>query len=208
MSTEAIVAPIFGHYREREKNLHGLPDEELVKLAQLGCRNASERLMCLYGSTVRSAASRYFLLGAEREDVIQEGFVGLCSAIRNYSASSNRSFHNFAFVCVTRQIQTAVRAARRAKHSTLNCAASLRTDDAGSSPIFEEGAGRQSMSDDVSDLMSEFCSGLTDFESAVLRGLASGQSYLDISVRLGCPLKAVDNGLQRAKRKILVNRSG
>jgi RNA polymerase sporulation-specific sigma factor len=207
MMPQATSSPVSRRIRGHTASLSCLKDEELVLMAQGGSNSAYEQLMLVYGPIVKRVASRYFLLGAEKEDVIQEGFVGLCSAIRSYrSANKTRRFQAFAVVCLTRQIQTAVRAASRVKHTALNEAGLLSGCDNSPELVQDSSPIHLNSPDLIEELVSEFCSSLTTFESSVLQGIASGHSYSDISKLLCCPLKAVDNGIQRAKRKILTNR--
>jgi RNA polymerase sporulation-specific sigma factor len=189
-------------------------DVGLVVAARGGDENASCELVRRYRGLIRSKARSYFLVGADRDDVIQEGMVGLFKAIRDYDPTRQASFHSFAELCVTRQIITAVKSATRRKHSPLNGYVSLSR-----STSLEEDGERL-----LSDILAakEICdpaeivisawetrfirTGMADalspFESQVLKLYTNGSSYQDIADSLGRHTKAVDNALQRVKRKM------
>jgi RNA polymerase sporulation-specific sigma factor len=163
---------------------------------------------------IRSKARSYYLVGADRDDIVQEGMIGLYKAIRDYDPSRLASFHSFAELCVTRQIITAVKSATRHKHSPLNGYVSLSR-----STSMEED-GERLLSDilavkGVSDpceivvsawetdfIRSGVAEALSPFEARVLNLYTNGKSYVEIADRLGRHTKAVDNALQRIKRKL------
>ncbi|NTU71060.1 MAG: RNA polymerase sporulation sigma factor SigH [Coriobacteriia bacterium] len=189
-------------------------DVGLVVAARSGDQDASCELVRRYRGLIRSKARSYFLVGADRDDVIQEGMVGLFKAIRDYDPTRQASFHSFAELCVTRQIITAVKSATRRKHSPLNGYISLSR-----STSMEEDGERL-----LSDILAakEICdpaeiviaawetnfirTGVTDalspFEAEVLKLYSNGRSYQQIADSLGRHTKAVDNALQRVKRKM------
>ena len=189
-------------------------DIALVVASRDGDQNASGELVRRYRGLIRSKARSYFLVGADRDDIIQEGMIGLFKAIRDYDPTRQASFHSFAELCVTRQIITAVKSATRRKHSPLNGYVSLSR-----STSLEEDGERL-----LSDILAakEICdpaeivisawetdfirTGMADalspFESQVLRLYTNGRSYQEIAERLGRHTKAVDNALQRVKRKM------
>ena len=189
-------------------------DLNLVVAAQAGDQNASCELVRRYRGLIRYKARAYYLVGADRDDIIQEGMIGLFKAIRDYDPTRQASFHSFAELCVTRQIITAVKSATRRKHSPLNSYISLSR-----STSMEEDGERL-----LSDILAakEICdpaeivvsawetnfirTGMADslsmFESQVLRLYTNGRSYQEIADRLGRHTKAVDNALQRVKRKL------
>lgn len=186
----------------------------LVFAARDGDQNANGELVRRYRGLVRSRARSYYLVGADRDDIIQEGMIGLFKAIRDYDPTRQASFHSFAELCVTRQIITAVKSATRRKHSPLNGYVSL------SRSVSMEDDGERLLSDILA--AKEICdpaeivvsawetsfirSGMTDtlstFEAQVLRLYTTGHSYQDIADKLGRHTKAVDNALQRIKRKM------
>lgn len=186
----------------------------LVRAAQAGDQRASAELVLRYRSLVRCKARSYFLVGGDRDDVIQEGMIGLFKAIRDYDPERQSSFRSFAELCVTRQMITAIKGATRQKHSPLNTYVSL------SRPAVTEDDGERLLSDilaakevcDPADIViaawegdfirSGFRDALSSFESRVLRLYMEGRSYQEIADQLGRHAKSVDNALQRIKRKI------
>ncbi|UJA20685.1 RNA polymerase sporulation sigma factor SigH [Thermoleophilia bacterium SCSIO 60948] len=199
--------------RQAEPQLE-LDDHYLVTLAKQGSPDAYERLVRRYRSFVRLKASSYFLLGGDSEDLIQEGLVGLYKAIRDFRPDRESSFRNFAELCVTRQIITAVKTASRNKHAPLNQCVSFAQTPAASSdaettledllpgPSSEEPSQRVIASEELGALVSCLSSVLSDLESRVLSLYLDGLSYELIGERLECDTKTVDNALQRVKRKV------
>ena len=191
-----------------------LDDQYLVALAKSGSADAYERLVRRYRGFVRLKASSYFLLGGDSDDLIQEGLVGLYKAIRDYRTDRESSFRNFAELCVTRQIITAVKTASRNKHAPLNQyvsfaqtpAAAIESDatleDVLPGPVSEEPSERVIASEELSSLVSCLSSVLSELESRVLSLYLDGNSYEIIGERLECDTKTVDNALQRVKRKV------
>jgi len=170
-----------------------LQDEEIVRLAHGGDSLATECLLGRYRSLVVAKARTYFVVGADREDVVQEGMIGLYKAIRDYRGDRSTRFRPFAEMCVTRQIITAVKAATRFKHLPLN--GSLELESAG----FWIGTQPKLGAD---GLLSTAMQALSPLERGVLEGFLNGKSYLEMSHELSCHTKSVDNALQRAKRKL------
>ncbi len=190
-----------------------MTDEEVVALCHQGDDLAEEYLLDKYKNFVRSKARSYFLLGADHEDIVQEGMIGLYKAIRDYRQEKLSSFHAFAELCVTRQIITAIKTASRQKHIPLNSYISLNK------PLFDEESdrtlldvlmeGRVSNPEEIlinrEDLISihekinEVLSGL---EQDVLNAYLDGMSYQEIADELGRHVKSIDNALQRVKRKL------
>lgn len=189
-------------------------DLALVRAAQKGDQRASCELVKRYRGLIRCKARSYYLIGADRDDIVQEGMIGLFKAIRDYDPTRQASFHSFAELCVTRQIITAVKSSTRRKHSPLNGYVSLSrsasTDEDGERLLSDILAAR-----DVCDpaeivigawetdfIRSGVVESLSEFEADVLRLYTNGQSYQSIAERLGRHTKAVDNALQRVKRKM------
>ncbi|MDZ4063280.1 MAG: RNA polymerase sporulation sigma factor SigH [Coriobacteriia bacterium] len=186
----------------------------LVRAAQAGDQRASSELVRKYRSLVRCKARSYFLVGGDREDVIQEGMIGLFKAIRDYDPSRQASFRSFAELCVTRQMITAIKTATRQKHAPLNTYVSLSrsaaSDDEGERHLTDILAAKEVC--DPADIVISawegdrirrgFCEALSSFEAQVLRLYMEGCSYQEIAERLGRHAKSVDNALQRVKRKI------
>jgi len=194
------------------KNFTSFSDEELVVLAQQGNDRALDFLLSKYFVYVRSKSLSYYIVGADRDDIIQEGMIGLFKAVRDFSSERGVTFKTFADVCVTRQIITAVKNASRQKHAPLNFYVSLNksvSDDEGDSTLGEilehekvlnpEDIVIKKESADI--LGSEIRRLLSSFESRVLSLYLQGNSYLDIGKVVGKDPKAVDNALQRIKKK-------
>ncbi len=190
-----------------------MPDEEVVELARSGNDVALEYLINKYKNFVRAKARSYFLIGADREDIIQEGMIGLYKAIRDFKVEKLTSFRAFAELCITRQIITAIKTATRQKHIPLNSYVSLNK------PIYDEDSDRtlldvlsgtkvsdpeelvisQEEFNAIEKKMGEF---LSDLEWQVLNFYLEGKSYQEIADELGRHVKSVDNALQRVKRKL------
>lgn len=188
-------------------------DEELVESVHFGDHEALEYLIHKYRNFVRAKARSYFLIGADREDIVQEGMIGLYKSIRDFREDKLASFKAFAELCITRQIITAIKTATRQKHIPLNSYVSL------DKPIYEEDSDRtlldvictarvtdpeeliihQEEFDDIEDRMAEL---LSDLERKVLMLYLDGRSYQEIAIDLERHVKSIDNALQRVKRKL------
>ena len=192
---------------------HAERDEDLVAKAWTGDGQALDTLLQRYRNFVRVKARSYFLVGADSEDVVQEGMIGLYKAIRDYDPERLSSFRAFAELCVTRQIITAIKTATRRKHSPLNSYVSLYLptyhDDEPDHEIVEsfvsneiDPADRVVSSAELAVLEDYFGEILSDLESEVLRRYVEGQSYAEIAAELDRHVKSIDNALQRIKRKL------
>src|ERR671930_358001 len=183
-----------------------LEDGYLIALAKQGSADAYDRLVRRYYSFVRLKASSYFLVGGDSEDLIQEGLVGLYKAIRDFRPDRESSFRNFAELCITRQIITAVKTATRNKHTPLNGYVSFSATPAGASdsePTLDEVLPGSSTHDPVNQVISsEELRSLVACLSSVLSLYLDGYSYTTIGDKIGCDCKTVDNALQRVKRKV------
>jgi RNA polymerase sporulation-specific sigma factor len=192
-------------------------DEELLRQAHTGSVRATEQLLARYRPLVESKARTYFLLGADHEDVVQEGMIGLYKAIRDFRddrLGPIGRFRAFADLCVTRQIITAVKTATRQKHLPLNACISL--DHAANGDLDANGTLldclRDSRRSDPEDCLFQRHDSdgrldavrhtLSPLEARVLDLYLQGRAYREISTELRCPLKSVDNALQRVKRKV------
>jgi RNA polymerase sporulation-specific sigma factor len=188
-------------------------DEEVVVEAKKGNGIALEYLINKYKNFVKAKARSYFLIGADREDIIQEGMIGLYKAIRDFKGNKLSSFRAFAELCITRQIITAIKTATRQKHIPLNSYVSLNK------PIYDEDSDRTLLDvlsgtkvTDPEELMInreeyndiEFKIGeiLSELERRVLMLYLEGKSYQEIAVELKRHVKSIDNALQRVKRKL------
>ncbi len=190
-----------------------MSDEELVVLAKEHDSRASDELYHRYKNIVRGKAHPYFLVGADREDLIQEGMIGLFKAVRDYNKEKNDSFRPFAEICIVRQILTAIKQATRNKHMPLNQYESLYRsvydedsekqllDVIGVSSALdpEELYIKQELSHSVEEIVN---SSLTELEHAVLDLFLDGHSYSEIASALGHSVKSVDNALQRIRKKL------
>ncbi len=191
----------------------GLGDQDVVRVAQSGDDLASEFLLYKYRSLVRTKVRSYFLMGAEKEDLLQIGMIGLWQAIVDYRPEKDISFLSFARICIERHVITAIKTATRRKQTPLNSSVSLEypSEDCES----EWNLADILMADDTIDpeelvLKQEDTSRLqimlrrllSEFEWEVLSGYQMGKSYREIAVDLNCKTKSVDNALARIKRKI------
>lgn len=195
------------------ENTDRLEDELLVELFRDGDLESADILINKYRNFVRAKASRYFLIGGDKEDIVQEGMIGLYKAIRDFREDKLTSFKAFAELCVTRQIITAIKTATRQKHTPLNSYISL------DKPIFEDDSDHTLMdvisctkvldpialiiNQENSDYMQlKMAEMLSDLERKVLALYMDGQSYVEISEILNKHVKSIDNALQRVKRKL------
>lgn len=188
-------------------------DEELIEMVHQGNIDALDFLITKYRLLARAKAKSYFLIGADKEDIVQEGMIGLYKAIRDFKGDKLSSFRAFAELCITRQIITAIKTATRQKHIPLNSYVSL------DKPIFDEESDRTLMDvltgaimDDPEELMihreefgyleEKMGEILSELELQVLALYLDGQSYHEISAELNRHVKSIDNALQRVKRKL------
>jgi len=189
-------------------------DRYLLALARQGNPDAFDRLVRRYASFARLKASSYFIVGGDSEDLHQEGLVGLYKAIRDFRPDRESSFRNFAELCITRQIITAVKTATRNKHTPLNGYVSFSSTPAGSAdsdptldemlpgPTAHDPVNQVISSEELRSLVACLSTVLSELESRVLGLYLDGHAYTDIGEKLGCDAKTVDNALQRVKRKV------
>lgn len=203
----------FSKVKINKEDLVSLEDEKIIDLVHQGDSEALDYLITKYRNFVRAKARSYFLIGADREDIVQEGMIGLYKAIRDFKEDKLSSFKAFAELCITRQIITAIKTATRQKHIPLNSYVSL------DKPIYDEESDRTLMDvisgakvtdpeeliinqeefDDIEVKMGEL---LSDLERKVLVLYLDGRSYQEISEELNRHVKSIDNALQRVKRKL------
>ena len=186
-------------------------DEELILLIRNGNEEATEHLLKKYTPLVRKSSRTLYLIGADTEDLSQEGMIGLFKAIQNYQEDTTASFYTFARLCIDRQIYSAIKASNRKKHSPLNSYISfysqLNEDDA---PLIDNlEAGNNSNPEQIilerenaSHFMDLLQSHLSKMEKAVLPLYLDGQSYADIAASLNKPMKSIDNAIQRIREKV------
>ena len=190
-----------------------MTDEAIAELARNFDGDALEYLLNKYKNFVRAKARSYFLIGADREDIVQEGMIGLYKAVRDFRPTRLTSFRAFAELCVTRQIITAIKTATRQKHRPLNSYVSL------SKPAYDEDSDRTMMDvissskisnpeeiiigrEDFSSIETKMSKILSPLEMQVLRKYIEGKSYYEVADELKRSVKSVDNALQRVKNKL------
>ncbi|WP_227938943.1 RNA polymerase sporulation sigma factor SigH [Alkalihalobacillus deserti] len=188
-------------------------DDELVLIVRNGDSGALEFLINKYKNFVRAKARSYFLIGADHEDIVQEGMIGLYKAVRDFNGDKLSSFKAFAELCITRQIITAIKTATRQKHIPLNSYVSL------DKPLYDEESDRTLLDvicgtrvtnpeellinqEEFADIELKMGELLSDLERQVLMLYLDGRSYQEISVDLNRHVKSIDNALQRVKRKL------
>lgn len=191
-----------------------LSDKDMALKAQAGNLDAEEALMRKYKETVRIKAKMYYMAGADEDDIVQEGMIGLLKAIRQYDEAKEASFGTFASICITRQMISAIRSAGRDKHKALNTSVSL------SEPVKEENGKitvedtlRTDMADDPETLLvlkdvvyyilHNGDNIFSEFEMEVLNEILKGRNYEQIAQKLGKNPKSIDNAMQRTKKKIV-----
>ncbi|HOQ17486.1 MAG TPA: RNA polymerase sporulation sigma factor SigH [Defluviitaleaceae bacterium] len=191
-----------------------MEDEAIVDLVRDGNNDAMDYLINKYKNYVRAKARTYFLIGADREDIIQEGMIGLYKAIRDYDEEKISSFRAFAELCITRQIITAIKAATRQKHIPLNSYISLHK------PIFNDGSEKTTLMDviiggkvanpeelligqeNLEFIEQQMGEILSDLECKVLSLYLQGKAYYEIAEEMNRDIKSIDNALQRVKKKL------
>jgi RNA polymerase sporulation-specific sigma factor len=187
-------------------------DDVLVARYRTGDQDALAQLLDRYRGFARAKARSYFLVGGDREDIVQEGMIGLYKAVRDFAPEAGSSFRSFAELCVTRQILTAIKTATRQKHAPLNTYISFdrpHDDDpertVGEALAVEEGGDPLEMlveNDELAQLQAAFDEVLSGLEADVLQLYVDGRSYQEIAQLLGRRTKSIDNALQRIKRKL------
>lgn len=191
----------------------GINDEDFVERAKEGDDRAVELLIWRYRALVESKARTFFLMGADHEDVVQEGMIGLCKAIRDFRGDMRGKFKPFAELCVTRQIITAVKTATRQKHFFLNGYISLDQslgNEERDGVLLDVIADKNCVNPEEvffgrnipKNLHQAVKHLLSDLEAIVLQAYLDGKSYREMSVELRCRAKCIDNALQRVKKKI------
>ncbi len=194
-------------------NYEQLSDEELLSLSAGGDKCAEEEMLHRYKNFVRRKVRAYFLVGADTDDIVQEGMIGLYKAIRDYNSEKNPNFKAFAELCITRQVITAVKSSRRNKHTPLNSYISLNRpafENESEMTLFdtitqETASDPEEMvidSETVSEIKEKAKKALSKFEYEVFELFLQGCSYIEISEHTAKSPKSIDNALQRIKKKI------
>ena len=193
-------------------DLKNMEEKDILILAQSGNMEAVEFLLNKYKNFVKSKSRTYFLVGAEKSDIVQEGMIGLYKAIKDYNPEGGSSFRSFADLCITRQIITAIKTATRLKHMPLNSYISLNksADDENENTMIESLLEIQHPDPEeiminkerLGILENQLKNCLSKYETNVLKRYAMGKSYIEIAKELGKSEKSIDNALQRIKKKL------
>ena len=193
-----------------------LKDEEIIVEIQNGNEQALTYLLNKYKPLVNNKVGKYFIIGAEKEDIVQEGMIGLYKAIKSFSEDKNTSFKSFANMCIERQLITAIKTSNRQKHMPLNSYLSLNTaayEDEDNTELMDvfnnntvedplETITKKEYYKTVENVIDK---SLSDFEKQVLARFMRGESYVDIANKLDAPVKSIDNAIQRIRKKAIKN---
>ena len=196
-----------------------IEDAELINQVKNGDKNALEYLISKYKEMVESKVNKYFIIGAEKEDIVQEGLIGLYKAIKDYKVDKQNSFKSFANLCIERQLITAIKSSNRQKHMPLNSYLSLNmpvynNEDENNetelleifnSNVVEDPLDTITKREYYSDVESVIDTSLSSFEKKVLNRYVQGESYVQIAEKLDAPVKSVDNAIQRIRKKTIKN---
>ncbi len=195
-----------------------LTDEQIVSLIKQGDEKALAYLLEKYKELVNMKVGRYFIIGAEREDVIQEGMIGLFKAIKNFDAGKQNSFKSFANICIERQLITAIKSSNRQKHIPLNSYLSLNMSaydnndensveliDTFNNKLVEDPLETIMKKEYYQEVENAVTKSLSKFEKQVLDRFIKGESYVTIAKQLDSPVKSIDNAIQRIRKKAIKN---
>jgi len=194
-------------------NFDNSNDEEILLEIKNGNEKALEFLISKYKTLVNNKVTKYFIVGAEKEDIVQEGLIGLFKAIKDYNGNKQNSFKSFAALCIERQIITAIKTSNRQKHIPLNSSLSLNNtiNDNDNETSFLEIIDAPNIEDPLetitkkeyySYIKSKLNSNLSDLEKKVLYNYIEGKSYTNIAEKLDIPVKSIDNAIQRIRKKL------
>lgn len=197
-------------------NYQDMSDEDLIQVIKSGDKPALEFLINKYKELVNMKVSKFFMVGAEKEDIVQEGLIGLFKAIKNYNPDKQNSFKTFANLCIERQLITAIKSCNRQKHMPLNSYLSLNVtayeDDEDSSLLdvfdanqMEDPLDTITKKEYYQTVENAIDKSLSDFEKQVLNRYIQGESYVQIAERLDAPVKSIDNAIQRIRKKAIRN---
>ena len=201
----------------QNKDYDNIKDEDLIEIIKSGDKQAFDYLIARYKELVNMKVSKYFIVGAEKDDIIQEGLIGLFKAIKSYKADMQNSFKSFANMCIERQLITAIKTSNRQKHMPLNSYLSLN------GAAYDEGEGENDISlmdifesaliedplDTITkkeyykDIEDTIDKKLSDFEKKVLNKYINGESYVQIAEELETTVKSIDNAIQRIRKKAI-----
>ena len=200
-------------------NYNNMSDDELLGLINKKDTDALDFLICKYKDLVNSKVNKYFIIGAEKEDIVQEGLIGLYKAIKDYKPDKQNSFKSFANLCIERHLITAIKSSNRQKHMPLNSYLSLNMTafenedgnndtqivDVLENTVIEDPLDTITKKEYFLSVENVIDSSLSDFEKKVLNRYVQGESYVKIAERLDAPVKSVDNAIQRIRKKTAKN---
>lgn len=198
------------------KNYDKMSDEDLIDVIKAGDKNALEYLIDKYKELVNMKVSKYFIIGAEKEDIVQEGLIGLYKAVKSFSPDKQNSFKTFANMCIERQLITAIKSSNRQKHMPLNSYLSLNAsayENDEETSLFDTYDSHQ-IEDPLETIAKQeyyksveiaIDKALSNFEKQVLNRYMQGESYIQIAEKLDTPVKSVDNAIQRIRKKAITN---
>lgn len=196
---------------------NNLSDEDVIKLIKQGDNQALSYLLERYKELVNIKVGKYYIVGAEREDTVQEGMIGLFKAIKCFDAQKQNSFKTFANICIERQLITAIKSSNRQKHMPLNSYLSLNTsayeDDEDGTELIETFNNTQiedpldtiTKKEYFEEIQNSIHKNLSKFEEQVLQRFIQGESYEVIAKKLDTPVKSIDNAIQRIRKKAIKN---
>lgn len=198
------------------ENYEKMSDEEAIELIKQGDKGALDFIMDKYKEVVNIKVSKYFIIGAEKDDIVQEGLIGLYKAIKNFDSEKDNSFKTFANLCIERQLITAIKTSNRQKHQPLNSYLSLNMsayEDEEAEPVIDIFDSNQiedpldtiTKKEYYTEIENAIDKSLSDFEKKVLNRFANGESYVQIADKLNTPVKSVDNAIQRIRKKAIRN---
>lgn len=194
-----------------------LTDEQIISHIKEGDNQALSFLLEKYKDLVNSKVGKYFIIGAEREDIIQEGMIGLYKAIKSFDSCKQNTFKTFANICIERQLITAIKSSNRQKHIPLNSYLSLNTSaynndedsaeliETFNSGIIEDPLETIMKKEHFEEIQNTMHKSLSKFEERVLERYMQGESYEIIAKKLETPIKSVDNAIQRIRKKAIKN---
>ncbi len=199
------------------KDYDNKTDEELIEIIKSGDKLAFDYLMNRYKELVNIKVSKYFIVGAEHDDIVQEGLIGLFKAIKSYKPEMKNSFKSFANMCIERQLITAIKTSNRQKHAPLNSYLSLNIsaydEDESNSDTALIDVFDATLMEDPLDMITKkeyyqkiedtIDKSLSDFEKKVLNKYINGESYVKIAEDLDTPVKSIDNAIQRIRKKAI-----
>ena len=203
-------------YYKTASNYENMTDEELICIIKTGDKLAQEYLIEKYKDLVNMKVSKYFMAGSEKEDIMQEGLIGLFKAVKNYKPDKQNSFKSFANLCIERQLITAIKTSNRQKHMPLNSYLSLNMSayeedeesnllDVFDAHKIEDPLETIEKQEYYKTVESAIDKSLSSFEKQVLNRYLKGESYVQIAEKLDTPVKSIDNAIQRIRKKAIKN---